>query len=209
MMALRRAVSALLLCIPILVGTARAADSEAVNVTSMALPALERVTVIPAPNKAIGDFQLTDQNGRSRSLVSLRGEPTLIFFGFTHCPDVCPTALAKLKLLHGSSEGALRAARVVLISVDGERDTPAVVKKYLATFSPDFIGLTGDPRAVANIAARFSAVAFKEQPDKYGNYGYFHSNQIFVLDRKGRLRASFFDASLANMAIITQHLLDE
>jgi protein SCO1 len=165
-------------------------------------------TVMPVP-KAIADFALTDQNGRPRSLASLRGAPTLIFFGFTHCPDVCPTALAKLKLLHESSGGALKAARVVLISVDGERDTPAVMKKYLASFSPDFVGLTGNPRTVADIAARFSAVAFKEQPDQTGGYEYFHSSQVFLIDKVGRLRASFSDASIENMATVTRLVLDE
>ncbi len=102
-----------------------------------------------------------------------------------------------------------RAARVVMISVDGERDTPAVMKKYLASFSPDFIGLTGNPRAVANIAARFTAVAFKDQPDAMGNYGYFHSSQVFLVDKAGRLRASFSDASVADMATVTRLVLDE
>jgi hypothetical protein len=112
--------------------------------------------------------------------------------------------MTKLKLLHDAGGGALRAVRVVMISVDGERDTPAVMKKYLAPFSPDFIGLTGNPRTVADIAARFSAVAFKEQPDPKGNYDYFHSSQVFLVDKVGRLRASFSDASLENMVTVTR-----
>jgi protein SCO1/2 len=172
------------------------------------LPALERVTVIPAP-KPIPDFQLTDQEGRPRSLASLRGVPLLVFFGFTHCPDICPAALIKLKLLHEANGGELKAARVVMISVDGERDTPAVMKTYLATLSPDFIGLTGNPRTVGNIAARFSAVAFKEQAGTDGNYRFFHSSQVFLVDGGGRLRASFFDASLENMATVTRRVLKE
>ena len=106
-------------------------------------------------------------------------------------------------------DGALRAVRVVLISVDGERDTPAVMKQYLASFSPAFIGLTGNPRVVTDIAARFSAVAFKEQPDKTGNYQFFHSSQVFLVDKAGRLRASFSDASLENMVTVTRLVLDE
>ena len=191
-----------LLCLLLIPGAAGAAG------TTAPLPQLDRVTVMAAP-KAITDFELTDQNGRPRTLASLRGAPTLIFFGFTHCPDVCPAALTKLKLLHESSGGALRTARVVMISVDGERDTPAVMKKYLASLSPDFIGLTGNPRAVADIAARFSAVAFKEQPDPKGNYEYFHSSQVFLVDNAGRLRASFSDASLENMVTVTRLVLDE
>jgi protein SCO1/2 len=172
------------------------------------LPALERVTVLPAP-RPIPDFQLTDQEGRPRSLASLRGVPLLVFFGFTHCPDVCPAALIKLKLLHEADGGELKAARVVMISVDGERDTPAVMKKYLASLSPDFIGLTGSPRAVGNIAARFSAVAFKEQADQDGNYKFFHSSQVFLVDKGGRLRASFSDAALENMVTVTRLVLRE
>ncbi len=189
-------------------GTADAADTLTGKDPLASLSALERVTVIAAP-KAIADFQLTDQNGKLRTLASLRGAPTLVFFGFTHCPDVCPAALTKLKLLQTSNGGALKAARVVMISVDGERDTPAVMKRYLASLSPTFIGLTGDPRTVANIAARFSAVAFRERPDSKGNYGYFHSNQVFLLDKEGRLRASFNDASIENMETVTRRVLDE
>jgi protein SCO1/2 len=202
MMAIRNRVPTLLLCLLVLPGAAGAAGAPA------PLPALERVTVMAAP-KPIADFELTDQNGRPRTLTSLRGAPTLIFFGFTHCPDICPAALTKLKLLHESGGGALRGARVVMISVDGERDTPAVMKKYLASFSPDFIGLTGNPRAVADIAARFSAVAFKEQPDQKGNYEFFHSSQVYLVDKVGRLRASFSDASLENMATVTRLVLGE
>ena len=117
--------------------------------------------------------------------------------------------MTKLKLLHESGNGALRAVRVVLISVDGERDTPAVMKQFLASFSPAFIGLTGNPRVVTDIAARFSAVAFKEQPDQAGNYQFFHSSQVFLVDKAGRLRASFSDASLENMVTVTRLVLDE
>jgi protein SCO1/2 len=202
MIAVRLWMSSLLLGLPMLAGAAGTA------VTPTPLPALERVTVLAAP-KTVADFELTDQNGRSRTFASLRGAPTLVFFGFTHCPDICPAALMKLKLMHVSSGGALKAAKVVLISVDGERDTPAAMKKYLASFSADFIGLTGNPRTVANIAARFAAVAFKEQPDQNGNYEYFHSSQVFLVDKAGRLRASFADASVEDMATVTRLVLGD
>jgi protein SCO1/2 len=176
--------------------------------TLSSLPALDRVTVLAVP-KSIPDFTLTDHTGHSRAFASLRGAPTLVFFGFTHCPDVCPAAMTKLKLLHESGGGSLRAAHVVMISVDGDRDTPPVMKKYLASFSPDFIGLTGPPRVVSDIAARFAAVAFKEHPDTSGNYGFFHSSQVFLLDRTGKLRASAADASLDDMSTLTRQLLVE
>ena len=173
-----------------------------------ALPALDRVAVSPAPSP-VSDFTLTDQTGKPRSFSSLRGEPALIFFGFTHCPNVCPTTLGRLKLLHEARGGALKDARIVLISVDGERATPARLKSYLAPLSPDFVGLTGDPKATAAIAARFASVFFKEPPGKDGNYNVMHSTQVFAVDKAGRLRATFVDAAIEDMATITALLLAE
>jgi cytochrome oxidase Cu insertion factor (SCO1/SenC/PrrC family) len=107
------------------------------------LPALDRVYVNPEP-APIADFTLTDQDGKALAFSSLRGQPLLVFFGFTHCPSICPTTLARLKSLHASRNGALEPARIVLVSVDGDRDTPGRLKTYLAALSPEFIGLTGD-----------------------------------------------------------------
>ena len=125
-----------------------------------ALPTLDRVYVNPAP-AAVADFTLTDQSGKPRAFSSLKGEPALVFFGFTHCPNVCPSALGRLKLLHEARGGALKDAQVVFISVDGDRDTPARLESYLGPLSPDFIGLTGEPDGIAKIAAQFAAVFFK------------------------------------------------
>ncbi len=174
----------------------------------VALPALDRVYVNPSP-APIADFTLTDQTGKARDFSSLRGEPVLVFFGFTHCANVCPTTLARLKALHAARNGALKRARIVLISVDGERDTPAVLTAYLEPLPRDFIGLTGDPKATSAIAAQFAAVFFKEPPGKDGGYNVMHSTQVFAVDRTGRLRASFVDASVEDMATITSLLLGE
>jgi protein SCO1/2 len=173
-----------------------------------ALPKFAGVFPNPAPSP-VADFTLTDQSGKPRAFSSLRGEPVLVFFGFTHCPNVCPTALGRLKLLHESQGGKLKDARVVLVSVDGERDTPARLRSYLAPLSADFIGLTGDPKLTAQIAARFAAVFFKEPAGKDGNYNVMHSTQVFAVDKAGRLRASFADASIEDMAKITTLLLEE
>lgn len=172
------------------------------------LPALERVYVNPAPAPII-DFILTDHTGKPRAFSSFKGKPTLVFFGFTHCPVVCPDALTRLKALHEAREGELKSAQVVLISVDGDRDTPTALKAYLAPLSPDFIGLTGDPKSTGTIAAQFAAVFFKEPPGKDGNYNVMHSSQIFVVDKAGRLRASFVNTSLDDMATITSLLIEE
>jgi protein SCO1 len=173
-----------------------------------ALPALDRIYVNPAP-APIPDFTLTDQSGQPRKFSSLRGEPVLVFFGFTHCANICPTTLGRLKLLHEARGGSLKATRVVLVSVDGDRDTPARLKSYLAPLSRDFVGLTGDPKATAKIAAQFAAVFFKEPAAKDGSYNVMHSTQVFAVDKAGRLRASFADASIEDMATITALLQDE
>lgn len=172
------------------------------------LPAAAGVFVNPSP-ATIEDFTLTDQDGKSLAFSSLRGEPVLVFFGFTHCPSICPTTLARLKSLHTARDGALRPARVVLISVDGDRDTPKRLKSYLAPLSPEFIGLTGAPRLTSKIAARFAAVFFREPAAKDGSYNVMHSTQVFAVDKAGRLRATFVDASIEDMATITDLLLQE
>lgn len=184
------------------------ASAAATGAGPAPLPALERVYVIPVP-QPIGDFTLADQDGRPRAFSSLRGAPVLVFFGFTHCPNVCPTTLARLKSLHAARGGALKGARIVLVSVDGERDTPARLRSYLAPVSADFIGLTGDPKVTAEIAARFAAVFFKEPAAKDGGYNVMHTTQVFAVDKAGRLRASFADASIEDMATITELLLKE
>ncbi|MBN8280107.1 MAG: SCO family protein [Gammaproteobacteria bacterium] len=156
------------------------------------------------PPRAIADFTLTDQAGKAFRFGQLRGKPVLVFFGFTHCPSACPSALAKLKAVAGSGEPGLGDLRIVMISTDGDRDTPAVMKKYLAAISPDFIGLTGPPRAVTAVANQFAAVFFRMgAADATGNYLVQHSDAIYLLDRAGRLRATFQDAPVATLARVT------
>jgi protein SCO1/2 len=172
------------------------------------LPRLDRIYVSPEPVPIV-DFTLTDQDGKARAFSSLQGEPVLVFFGFTHCPSTCPTTLARLRMLHEARDGALKSARIVLISVDGDRDTPERLKAYLAPLSAGFIGLTGEPRAIAKIAAGFAAVFFREPAAKDGGYNVMHSTQVFAVDKAGRLRATFADASIDDMATVTGLLLDE
>ena len=197
---MRTSLFAALLCLGI--------GSTGAGAESVQLPALEGVFVNTAPAR-LADFTLTDHLGRSRNFSSLRGNPALVFFGFTHCPNICPTTLANLKALHEAQNGALKSARIVLVSVDGERDTPVALKSYLARLSPDFIGFTGDPKATARIAAQFSAVFFKEPAGKDGNYNVMHSTQVFAVDKSGQLRASFVGASLEDMAKVTRLLIQE
>jgi protein SCO1 len=159
------------------------------------------VRVAPTPVQ-LADFELIDQNGHPFRFSERKGANALVFFGFAHCPDICPATLYKLKLLTDTlRQDGGSAPAVIMISVDGDRDTPAALKAYLAPLSKDFIGLTGDPRTVRAIAANFSAVFFKGLPaDNSGNYLVEHTSQVYLVDAQGRLHATFFDASVERMS---------
>ena len=173
------------------------------------LPEYDRVRIIPSAPR-IADAELTDQNGEPFQLSRLRGRVALLFFGFSSCPDVCPMGLEYMRQL--ASSGQLDSDKVayLMISVDGDRDTPAIMKAYLKDFSPIFIGLTGEPEQVKKIAKNFSAAFFKGSINpEDGKYLVTHSPQIFVVDPAGRLRAEFYNASIPAMAGITQALISE
>ena len=157
-----------------------------------ARPALASGTWLPAPRE-IGALALTDQSGAVFTQAQLTGEPSLIFFGFTHCPDVCPTTLLKIARARAAAAVPLR---VVFVTVDPERDSPALLAQYLHAFDSDFIGLTGSTRSIGALAARFG-VAFERINLPGGDYTIDHSATLFLLDRKGRMIAVFtppFDA---------------
>ncbi len=172
------------------------------------LPSLDRVRVLPSP-VAIEDIELTNQHGEPLRLSTLHGRVAFVLFGFTNCPDVCPLAMQRMRDLHVSGEVDLENVAYVLISVDGERDTPAQMKAFLDKYSADFVGLTGDPDIVRKIASQFSAPFFKGHMDHGGHYDVTHSPQIFLLDQQGRLRAELYNASLESMVGVVNALLTE
>ena len=150
-------------------------------------PQLASGTWLPQP-KAVTDFQLTDTTGRPFTRRDLAGAPTLVFFGFTHCPDVCPTTL--LKLAQISRQAGIEGLRVLFVSVDPQRDTPAVLGMYLHAFDRHFQGITGDGRVIAALAANFGvAVSRVDLPG--GDYTMDHSAVVFLLDRAARIAAIF------------------
>lgn len=161
-------------------------------------------TLLAEPPRAIADFQLTDQSGKTVKLADLRGAPVLMFFGFTHCSQVCPAALHQLRELELQHRAELGKTRIVIVSVDGERDSPAAMKEWLQPLSKSFIGLTGAPARVHDIAAQFSAAFYKVPGANASEYSMEHNSQIFLLDAKGQLRATFFNAPLPTMAKVTQ-----
>lgn len=131
-----------------------------------------------------GPFQLVDQDGRKVTEADLRGKPTLMFFGFTFCPEVCPTTLTELTgWLKALGPDADRL-NVVFVSVDPERDTPAQLKTYLSNFDPRIRGLTGTPEQVAQ-AAKAYRVYYRKVPVEGGEYTMDHSSMIYLFDKDG------------------------
>jgi protein SCO1/2 len=145
---------------------------------------------VTAPSAIGGPFQLTDQAGQTVTEKNLQGKPTLIFFGFTHCPDVCPTSLFEIsEVLRAMGKDADRV-NAYFISVDPERDTAVAMKDYLSSFDPHLKGLTGDTDAVAKVVSGFRVYA-KKVPLKDGDYTMDHTALIYLMDRDGKFVAPF------------------
>ena len=158
------------------------------------LPGLGRVVGTGTPD--IGaPFTLIDQDGKPRSSRGFAGKYMLIYFGYTYCPDVCPTTLA----LMGDAIGRLgpKGAQVVpvFITVDPERDTPAQLKSYLKSFGPNFVGFTGDVKSVAKVAADYR-VYFRKHPLDGGGYGMDHSSVIYLMGPDGKFIAYWDDTAI-------------
>jgi len=182
--------------------------TSALPLTAAELPALDRVRALAEP-KAIADAALTDQYGREAHLADLRGKVAFVLFGFTNCPDVCPVAMERLREVYDSGKLANDDVQYVMISVDGERDTPAAMRAFLAKYSEHFVGLTAAPDAVRPLAESFSVAFFQGAHRHDGGYDVAHSPQIFVLDAAGALRAEFYGASLDSMVTLAEALLAE
>jgi protein SCO1/2 len=137
-----------------------------------------------------GPFKLTDQNGRTVTDQDFKGRPFLVFFGFTHCPDICPTTLFEVsEILRVLGSDADRT-RALFITVDPERDTPAVMKDYLSSFDPHLSGLTGDPAGIAAVAKAYR-VYYKKVPLDQGGYTMDHTAIVYLMDKEGRFVAPF------------------
>jgi len=137
-----------------------------------------------------GPFELTDQNGRTVTDKDFRGHPTLVFFGFTHCPDVCPTTLFEMSEVLDKLGPDAAKLSALFISVDPERDTPAAMKDYLSSFNPRLVGLTGDPAAIANVVKEYR-VYVKKVPLDGGDYTMDHTALVYLMDKDGRFLAPF------------------
>ena len=132
-------------------------------------------------------LNLTDHNGIPRTLAHFRGKVVTVFFGFTHCPDACPTTLAEMAQVAKALGHDADKLQVLFVTVDPERDTPQVLRQYVPSFNPAFLGLYGDAEATARAAKEFK-VFYQKQPVKDGGYSVDHGAGTFILDREGRLR---------------------
>jgi protein SCO1/2 len=144
-----------------------------------------------SPNRALPDFSLIDQQGRTFGPANLRGHWSMLFFGYTNCPDFCPTTLTTLAALEKRLRAAAAPVRpqVIFMSVDAKRDTPEQLAKYVPYFDPEFIGLTArDQPAIESVAAKLG-VGVIITPKADGTYTVDHSGAIFVLNPEGKLAA--------------------
>ena len=136
-----------------------------------------------------GPFALVDGDGKPVTQAAFAGEPTLVFFGYTHCPDVCPTTLdaisQTLKAL-----GADKPVKALFITLDPERDTPAVMKDYLSSFDPRIVGLTGTQDAVDRVAHEYRVYA-KKVPTGDGGYSVDHTGVVYLMDGRGDFVEAF------------------
>jgi len=142
------------------------------------------------PRRALGDFSLIDSRGRPFGPADLRGHWSLMFFGYTNCPDFCPATLTTLAAMQKRlRQDHSVLPQVIFVSVDAKRDTPSQLAKYVPYFDPDFIGVTAADQPAIEAVAKQWRVAVSVQPAKDGNYTVDHSGAIFVLDPVGNLAA--------------------
>ena len=153
---------------------------------------LEHATVFPAPRPLPG-FTLTDHAGARFGPQRLQGGWHFLFFGFTHCPDVCPSTLSALTSARRQLADLPPGERpgVVLVSVDPQRDTVERLAEYVAFFDPDFIGVTGDQAVLAELTRQLGVAVVVGEPDAAGNYTIDHTGTLFLVDPQGRVAAVF------------------
>src|SRR5689334_23583654 len=144
----------------------------------------------PGASAIGGPFKLIDQNGKPITDQDMKGEPFLVFFGFTHCPDVCPTTLFDVSEVLRALGPDAKSVRALFVTVDPERDTPAVLKDYLSSFDPRIIGVTGDDASVAAAEKAYRVYA-KKVPLDGGGYTMDHTAIVYLMNKDGRFVAPF------------------
>lgn len=146
--------------------------------------ALKNITGLVSPL----EFQLTNQDDRPVTAADYRHDIVLLYFGYTECPDECPTTLTMLANALRTLGPRASEVRVLFVSVDPGRDTTGVLKRYVSNFGPEFVGLRPDEDELTALSKRYRIAYHYEKPDKDGNYEVDHSSAVFIFDRDGRAR---------------------
>ena len=139
-----------------------------------------------------GEFTLSDHSGKKRTLADFKGKAVVIFFGYTHCPDVCPTTMIELKNAMQQLGSRADQVQVLFVSVDPERDTQAVLSQYVPVFDSRFLGLSGTAKELAEVAGRYKII-YQKQVGSSGDYTVDHSAGSYLIDKTGkpRVRVSY------------------
>lgn len=166
------------------------------------------------PPLLVQDFTLTSQTGQPLSLSDLRGQPVLLFFGYTHCPEECPLTLADFTRVKSELGTQGNDVHFLFVSVDGERDTPSVMAEFLRRFDENFIGMTGDPDSLRQLGGQFGLLfesvvlgndgSQRPATDQDENYFVSHISPSFLIDQDGYLSRVFFYGTKPN--VITSHV---
>ena len=159
------------------------------------------------PPRDVASFEFTLPSGALLRTAPEPGRPIVLFFGYTHCPDVCPTTLADWKRARQKLGKAGERVRFVFVSVDPERDTPAVALKYARQFDPSFVGVSGDSAITARMMKEFGVAAARESYTDASHYFVSHSGSAFLVDDTGRLVAMYplgigWEALAADLALV-------
>lgn len=165
-------------------------------------------TVLQSPSPAM-NFTLTGHNGQPVALSDYKGKVVLLYFGYTTCPDVCPTSLAELHATLLTLGSQAKDVQVMMVTVDPERDTEAVMGEYMAHFDARFIGLTGTPDQIAQIATNFGVAYARSDADSALGYLVDHTATVTAIDRQGYVRVIFpFNTPAADIAADVEYLLN-
>ena len=146
--------------------------------------------VIATASAVGGPFRLTDHNGKPITNEDLKGRPFLVFFGFTHCPDICPTTLFEMSEIMRRISPGPKTPRALFVTVDPERDTPEKLKDYLSSFDQQIIGVTGAPEAMAQMLKSYRVYA-RKVPTEGDGYTMDHTALIYLMDKEGNFVAPF------------------
>ena len=154
------------------------------------------------------DFKLTDDHGKAVTGADYRGKVVVLYFGYTHCPDVCPETMARLSQVMQQLGADAKHVRIAFISVDPHRDTPAILHAYVHAFDAEHaVGLTGSDKAIANLARRYRVAYELGKPGPDGNYEVDHSAAIYIFDGQSHIRLMATDNDSAEVLVHDLRLL--